>query len=186
MTHIKLFFALSLALLISGCASVSQPLVEEAVGVDGIACAGEVIEPPKGLVAVEDSALLASVLKPSGDGMLCTGKVFEVKAPVTVYRVWNGDKDYTRYGRWWSFNKPHGPKDKYREENEICPSWSSLDRMSYCQLKVGSRVVVGPGQSATCKAFTYDKSPVNQVYIPNDSRNNMLYVEACSEGVAWP
>jgi len=131
-------------------------------------------------------ALLKKSLGARTEGKLCTGKVFLAEKPVTVYRVWNSDKNYTIYGSWWSFDSPQGPKIQYRKDNGICPSWSTLDRLSSCTIKVGAKIVVGPGQSAKCAESTYAKSAVNQVFIPNDSRNDVLFVENCTAGVDWP
>lgn len=153
----------------------------------GAACVGAVLQPPEGLKAVADDQLLASAIGEVGEGKLCEGRVYEVTTPgVRVFRVWTAAKDYTAYGRWWSFDIPQGPKRKYRKANVICPSWSELDRMSSCDVKVGTRVVVGPGQSATCKRKTLPQSAVNQVYIPNDSRNDQIHVENCTDGEDWP
>jgi hypothetical protein len=58
--------------------------------------------------------------------------------------------------------------------------------MSQCKLRVGARVVLGPGQSASCDKELYPASAVNQLYIPNDSQKDILYIEQCSSGVAWP
>jgi len=149
-------------------------------GIDGITCVGNIVTPPTGMLETHDNALLQQALGVSGEGKLCAGKVFVAKKPVSVYRVWNSDKAYTAYGRWWSFSLPAGPKAKYRRDNDICPSWSSLDRMSACTLKIGSKIVVGPGQSAKCETMTYAKSPTNQVFVPNDSRKHRILVENCS------
>lgn len=149
-------------------------------------CVGEVITPPAGMVAATDDKLLASAIGAPGAGKLCKGQVFVAEKPVTVYRVWDSSKSYTLYGGWWSFNLPVGPRDKYRVDNDICPEWSPLNIMSSCTIKAGTKVVVGPGQSAKCADATLPASAVNQVYIPNDSRNNVLYVENCTPGTAWP
>jgi len=179
------FFLLVFASL-GGCAMHTPPDGQTISGIDGIACVGQVNPPPAGLVAADDDALLKTVLGSSGKGMLCAGKVYQATQPVTVYRVWDATKTYTLYGGWWSFNQPQGPRDRYQVENDICPEWSALDRMSSCSIKVGAKIVVGPGQSATCEQSTLPKSAANQVFIPNDSRNNVLFVENCSEGVVWP
>lgn len=179
----SLFFVV---VFLAGCAGVTQPLEQVSLGIDGIPCVGRIENPPVGFVAVNDEVLLQSARGASGLGKLCEGKVFRATQPVTVYRVWNSDKSYTIYGSWWSFVLPEGPKQKYREDNGICPSWSALDRMSSCSIKVGAKIVVGPGQSAQCEQMTYPKSPVNQVFIPNDSRNNVIHVENCTSGVEWP
>ena len=149
-------------------------------------CVGEVINPPAGLVAAQDDALLASAIGAPGKGALCKGKVFVAEKPVTVYRVWDASKSFTLYGRWWSFDLPKGPRDAYQVANDICPEWSPLNKMSSCTIKVGTKVVVGPGQSAQCTDRLLPASAVNQVYIPNDSRNNVLFVENCTEGTPWP
>lgn len=149
-------------------------------------CVGDIITPPAGMEPAEDATLLAAAIGAPEAGKLCKGKVFIATKPVTVYRVWDSSKSYTLYGGWWSFNLPQGPRDKYRVDNDICPEWSPLNIMSSCTIKLGSKVVVGPGQSAKCSASVLPASAVNQVYIPNDSRNNVLYVENCTPGTVWP
>lgn len=171
---------------LGGCASLTSTTEQTAKGIDGIPCVGTIKPPPAGVEISQDKSLLKETLAATDDGKLCQGKVFVVTQPVTVYRVWNSNKDYTRFGGWWSFSQPKGPRQKYREDNVICPSWSALDRMSSCTIKIGTRVVVGTGQSAKCKTGIYAKSAANQVYIPNDGRKNILYVENCTAGVEWP
>jgi hypothetical protein len=152
-------------------------------------CDGGVIAPPEGMVEVSDSTLLASALGQAGKGGLCTGKVFEAQKPVKVYRVYDGDpgKAYTQFGRWWSFDAPKGPRDAYAKANAICPEWSPLNIVTECTLKVGTLVAVGPGQSADCaNQVRLPASPANQVYVPNDSRSNVLFVEGCTPGTPWP
>lgn len=149
-------------------------------------CVGEVVKPPEGLREVQDDALLASAMGQPGRGALCKGKVFLVEQPVTVYRVYDSSKPYTQYGRWWSLEAPQGPRSQYRQQNAICPEWSPLNVVSACQLKVGERVVIGPGQSAQCAQSSIPASAVNQAYVPNDSRNNVLLVENCTAGQPWP
>lgn len=172
----------------TGCAttSTSSSATGNLEGPDGIACVGAVMEPPPGLDGIEDPALLKEALGASGKGKLCAGKVFRVTHPLTVYRVWDNSNSNSVYGRWWSFSPPQGPRDAYREANGICPSWSALDRLSACMLKVGARIVVGPGQSADCGGSTYAKSAVNQVYLPNDSKNGYYYVDNCISSDKWP
>ena len=151
-------------------------------------CKGTVSNVPKGLVEVKDEALLKSAIGLPTKGALCTGKVFKATQPVTVYRVYDASKSFTLNGRWWSFTVPKGPRDQYAKENAICPEWSPLNIVSSCKIKVGTNVVVGPGQSAQCAdpKVLLPASPINQVYIPNDSRNNVLFVENCTTGTAWP
>ncbi|OZG72935.1 hypothetical protein BTA51_13320 [Hahella sp. CCB-MM4] len=183
-TNLLILFLL--ATFISGCSTLqpAEPVSDQ--GVDDIACVGYIQPPPPGASEASDQELLSKALGASGEGKLCEGKVFVANQPITVYRVWNSEKSYTEYGSWWSFSQPQGPKSKYREDNGICPSWSTLDRLSSCTIKVGAKFVVGPGQSAQCQHMIYAKSAVNQVFIPNDTRVNQVYVENCSEGVVWP
>jgi len=173
-----------LLIVVSGCAVHQQVPTGQLAGIDGIACRGAITVPVVGLTAIDDPQLIQSALGKSGEGKLCAGRVYQVTAPLTVYRVWNRSKSYSLYGRWWSLTRPTGPRAKYRKANDICPSWSELNEMIACTVIPGSRLVIGPGQSLTCKDMTLPASPVNQVYIPNDSRNNILHVENCTEGEA--
>ena len=159
----------------------------ELAPLDAHACAGSVMSPPKGLKEVKDASFNATPpLDKTDNGKLCKAKVFEVVSPVTVYRVWNKSKAYTEKGQWWSFSRPKGPVSQYRHDNEICPEWSDLDMLTQCKLKVGSKIAVGPGQSAKCATLTYPKSAVNQVFVPNDGRKGVFHVDNCSKPVAWP
>ena len=188
MLHNKTIYSLLYLslILLAGCTGVTQTIEQSSAGIDGIPCIGKVETPPKGLSAVNDKELLQKALGASGEGKLCTGKVFTTLQAVTVYRVWSRDKSYSAFGSWWSFNQPKGPRQQYRKDNVICPSWSTLDRMSSCSIKTGTKVVVGPGQSAKCENMIYAKSGVNQVFIQNDTRNNIVHVENCTAGVSWP
>ena len=189
-SHLTTSF-LFFAILLSGCAtpkpiSETTSTINTSQSSESLTCIGQINPPPDGLQESTNSLLLQKALGNNGEGKLCKGKVYEATKAVTVYRVWDKDKDYTLYGGWWSFELPQGTREEYRVKNDICPSWSPLNQMSSCTLKVGSKIVVGPGQSATCKHSTLPQSPVNQVYIPNDSRNNILFVENCTEGKDWP
>lgn len=149
-------------------------------------CVGSVITPPNGMVSATDDALLAKALGAPESGKLCAGKVFQAVKPVTVYRVWDASKSYTLYGRQWSFDLPVGPRGQYPVKNAICPEWSPLNTMSSCTIKVGAKVVFGPTQSAKCADGTVlPASPVNTVYIQNDSGNS-VFVENCTKGTDWP
>lgn len=170
----------------SGCTASTGPQSGKALGSDGIACFGSVMEVPPGLDEMKNQALLDEAIGASGQGKLCTGKVFRVTHPLTVYRVWDGSNSNSVYGRWWSFSPPQGPRNAYREANEICAGWSALDRSAACILKVGTMIVVGPGQSADCAGTGYGKSPVNQIYVPNDGKAGRIYVEDCISSDSWP
>jgi|GEM_PF-630124 len=153
----------------------------------GAACVGTVRAAPAGAREVEDAALLKSAIADPGQGKLCTGKVFEATAPIKVYRVWTAAKAYTEIGGWWSFDRPTGPVAKYREANDICPEWSTLDTVSSCTIKAGARFVVGPGQSADCADHVhYAASAENQVFVPNDTRAGKVYVDGCQKLGTFP
>jgi hypothetical protein len=182
-----LLVVLSVAsLFLASCSGVSTGLKNHAVGTDGIACVGDVMKPPSGLVEAEDKALLAGTLGASGNGKLCTGKVYKVDSPVTVYRVWDSSRVNGGNGPWWSFSPPQGSRQSYREENVICPFWSALDRLSRCTLKKGALIVVGPGQSADCSGTRYAQSATNQVFVPNGSTQEKILVENCTVAASWP
>lgn len=168
------------ALALAGCAQF---------GAADAACPGRVVV-PYGMVEVEDGALLRQALGESGKGGLCAGKVLQVRQALTVYRVWDDARPDSQFGRWWSFSPPAGPVSAYRRENAICPDWSALNAVKQCRLKVGAEIVVGPGQSARCgDGMLLAASPVNQVFIPNDTRDPSavrLGVDDCQADVAWP
>ncbi|MDH4263608.1 MAG: hypothetical protein OEV78_11245 [Spirochaetia bacterium] len=166
------------------CKEKTQPI--PLVDSDGDPCVGTIIQPPPEILAEVDAKKVKGLLNDAsgakGKGKLCTGKVFIVKKPITVYRVWGK----TFEGQWWSFSYPEGPQDAYRKANNICKEWNSLDKLTVCYLKENSLIVIGPGQSADCKQngppyLNYPKSPVNQVYVPV-----MDLVGNCTNQVKWP
>jgi hypothetical protein len=156
----------------------------------GEGCVGSVLPPPAGLKPAEDPALLQSAQGAPGEGKLCGGRVFVATAAVPVYRVWDSARPHTLLGVWWSLSMPQGTRDEYRRANVICPGWSALDRVSACVLIPGTRVAIGPGQSARCDegdtVTVLPASPVNQVYVPNNVGAGRAVVDACDAGAPWP
>lgn len=152
-------------------------------------CAGDIVA-PYGLQEVNDDALLTQAKQPAGKGGLCKAKSYQVKQALTVYRVWDASNTRGEYGRWWSFTPPTGSAATYRQENAICPEWSGLNKVKQCRLKVGEKIVVGPGQSAQCaNNLSYPQSPANQVFVPNDTRDSShpkLAVENCLADAEYP
>ena len=184
---------LLLPLALVACTATSAPPTPQtaaspqAATPEAAACVGTVAQAPEGATAVDDPTLLASALGADGAGKLCAGAVYEATRPLTVYRVWQRDRAYTEIGRWWSFERPTGPREAYRERNAICTEWSALDAWSRCEIRVGSRFVIGPGQSARCEgAVVLPRSATNQVYLDNDTRQNRVFVDHCEQQGAWP
>jgi len=149
-------------------------------------CVGQIEQTTQNLTPVANKQLLQEAIGAELEGKLCDGTVLKATAPVKVYRVWDKEKPYSAFGRWWSLAKPKGSRDEYRKKNNICPEWSKLNVVSHCELKTGTNIVVGTGQSAQCDGMILDKSPENQVYVPNDTRNSILFVENCSQAKDWP
>lgn len=178
-------------LALGGCTSLApQQSTGSTPGPTQTQCVGT-IQPPYGLTVISDPALLAKTVQPPGKGGLCMGEVYQATQPLTVYRVWDSSKPWGQFGTWWSFDPPAGPRDAYRVQNEICPKWSKLDQVTQCRLKVGSEIVIGPGQSAQCdppdNGIGYPPSAEIQVYVPNDNSDpSKEFVSNCVAATAWP
>ncbi|SIO69148.1 hypothetical protein SAMN05444172_5431 [Burkholderia sp. GAS332] len=175
--------------VLTGCSTSQPPLGEaNALSAGQSVCVGS-IEPPYGLEPIDDPVLIGRAVGRSGKGGVCAGKAFTVTQPITVYRVWDSSKAFGQYGSWWTFNPPAGPRDNYRRRNEICPSWSRLDRVTQCRLKVGVEIVIGPGQSAQCAEndndVFYQQSADTQVYVPITGTAGE-WVTDCLRAIDWP
>jgi hypothetical protein len=119
-----------------------------------------------------DAALLAKAVGQANKGGLCTGQVYQAKtdAKIVLFRAWNSTNPNSKLGSWWAFEKPEGKVSDYRKDYEICFEWSPLDMLVQCSVKPGTKVVVGPGQSAQCSPYvTYPSSPRPQVFIGEPS-----------------
>jgi len=117
---------------------------------------------------------------------VCSAKVFSVIAPVVLYRVFDSSKPYTKFGGWWSLNRPAGSKEEYRAANAICQEWSPLDKLVSCEIRPGSQIVIGTTQSTICNdGSVYPKTAENQVFVANDARSGFVHVGACSEEMIW-
>lgn len=179
--------ALVLSLVIAGCASLPGPDRAADVGIDGIACVGSVVGDVPGLREAGDSALLGNAQLQTGKGGVCSARVFSVTAPVVLYRVFDAGNPRSKFGSWWSLQRPTGSREQYRAANAICKEWSALDRMVSCEVRPGSQIVVGTTQSAVCSdGTTYPKTDTNQVYVANDGRAGIVHVGACSQETNWP
>jgi hypothetical protein len=180
--------------LLTGCSTSPHQAVTagSTSTIDATACIGDIQPVPNGLIAIDDPELLQAALGKPMQGRLCKGRVFVAYQPVLVYRGWNHADPNSKFGSWWTFTRPASTRAQYRIDYAICPKWNPLTRISVCQVKVGSKLVVGPGQSAACPVdqLSYAASPYNQVFLPNNQLNNLqqqvLQVENCSNDTAWP
>lgn len=178
--------AVAVSIALAACGHLPREERVTQTGVDGVACVGAIQNTPSGMAETDDPALLSQARAATGKGGICAGKVFTVREKVRVYRVWDASRQYTQMGRWWSLRKPEGPKDKYRHEYAICPSWSALDHLVSCEVTLGASIVIGTTQSAACEDGDYPKTSLNQVYIPNNAAQNLVLVNDCRDEGAWP
>lgn len=136
-------------------------------------CTGQVVAPPAyvpKLTEVDDPALVSESVKGPDQGYLCQAKAYKVNESFEIFRSWNSTNPGSELGNWWAFTMPSGSVSEYRENYAICPSWSPLDRMTRCRVKVGSHLVLGTGQSAFCsKYLTYPTSSEIQIFLANAS-----------------
>lgn len=174
------------SIALAGCGGLARHDGAVVVGIDGLACVGELQSPPAGVVETVAPALLDQAQAASEKGGICAGKVFSVQRGVRVYRVWDSSKGYSRIGRWWSLNRPNESREAYRLNYAICPSWSALDHLVSCDVVPGSLIVIGTTQSAACEDGVHPKTPMNQVYLPNNPGQNQVLVENCRDEGAWP
>lgn len=189
----RLVIVLGVATAVSACASGAGQRAGTG-GASGPAsggnlntCVGTVQAAVSGARAVDDGALLARAVAPAEQGKLCAAHVFEATEALTVYRVSQADRANREPGRWWTFRRPEGTRERYRADYVICAEWSALDTWARCQLRVGARFVVGTGQSVRCQdGSLIAQSAEEQVYIDNDAREGRVLVEHCEPLGAWP
>ena len=139
--------ALAVAMLLAGCATAPAP----APAPFSADCRGSLPSVAE-LGEQLDTALLAEATAPPGEGKLCGGRTFVVKAPLTVYRLFDSSRPSSEFGVWWSLEAPLESREQYRRKYAICDAWSSLDRVITCMLQPGTTLVLGPGQSVACPA----------------------------------
>ncbi|MFQ3219577.1 MAG: hypothetical protein ACJAUL_001853 [Paraglaciecola sp.] len=185
-------------LTLGGCASQYSTSAKEAANdissnestavftVPPAACLGNTELPPSlagQFTPVSDPSLLANATAPAGEGKLCQGQVYQANdgEKITVYRAWNSRNSYTRLGSWWAANKPAGKTSDYQTNYEICYIWSPLDKMVQCDLKPGTKVVIGTGQSTFCAPPPPAKYP--STYILEVSAKKQVYIENTADVV---
>lgn len=169
------FIILASLVLFSGCALNPNSSAVVTPVADVVPCVGTTDLPQEfadKFIVASDPVLLADSIGTPNNGKLCQGEVYESKqdAEVVIYRAWNSTNPGSKLGSWWALYEPAGAVAEYREDYEICYQWSPLDKMVRCTLKVGTKVVIGNGQSATCSQYlTYPVSESQQVYIQDTS-----------------
>ena len=179
--------AVSIALVISGCAYLPRDSSAGENGIDGEACTGSVAITDPGLLETANPFLLTRAKLQKGKGGVCSAKVYAAVAPVVLYRVFDASKPHSKFGSWWSLKAPSGSKADYRAANAICKEWSALDRVISCEVRPGTQVVIGTTQSAECSdGSTYPQTAVNQVFVANDVKVGIVHVGACREENDWP
>lgn len=145
-------------------------------------CAGAVPAVP-GLRPLPQYATLRHANGAPGQGLLCNGRPYKVEGRVTVYRVWDSGRPDGKLGEWWALEPPAAPPAAYRIKYAMCPSQNRMDRVVSCNLRRGTHVMVGTGQSMDCGPGLprIPPSPAVQVYIPK----GRFAFEACLHE-AWP
>jgi hypothetical protein len=171
---------LLITLLLCGCAvsPVPEPSSSELDGAEseGATCVGQIPAAVQGLEVASNGL--------PDKGGVCAAAAFAAVEPVQVYRVYRAGGS-NPYGRWWSLNQPNGSREQYMATNAICPEWGALDRIISCRLKPGSQIVLGTTQSIQCEQTLYPQTADIQVYIPNDSQTQSIYVDDCTEEAIW-
>lgn len=179
--------AIIFSMALSGCANLANNAASSEQGIDGVACVGSVATSVPGLSDSGNPTLLAKAQMQTGKGGVCSARVFSATAPVVLYRVFDASKPYTKFGGWWSLQRPGSSKPDYRAANAICPEWSNLDRLVSCEIRPGTQIVLGTTQSAECAdGSTYAKTAESQVFVANDGRAGIIHMGACSEETSWP
>jgi uncharacterized protein YceK len=180
--NVNIILVLLACVVLTGCSSLVQTtpknqclnsLAEisdfcELVAQSGtsVACNMPITIPP-GLTAVPNQKQLSEAFGVQGEGAICCGVIVSVTKAVIVYRAWTDLNK--QYGKWWSPTPLPKSKDEYRRQDDICYGWDpTLANVSECELKVGTVVAIGPGQSACCSDGNfYPESNVIQMYVPD-------------------
>ena len=92
------------------------------------------------------------------------------KKEIKVYRVWDENKPWTLYGRWWSLEEPKN-KNEYREKNAICPEWSTLSNIACATIKNKSEFFIGTTKGVDCENVKYYDTSIIQIFIPHPKKS---------------
>ncbi|MDO8459191.1 MAG: hypothetical protein Q7T07_20000 [Burkholderiaceae bacterium] len=175
-----------LTLCLTACGSLTTRDNTPPSGIDGVACMLNQVNALPEAIEVSDAALLAQALGASLKGGICSGKAFKTEKPLRVYRLWDANVAASQFGSWWALGKPAGSREAYRQDYAICPSWSALNRLTSCTVKLGAVIVIGSTQSVQCEDGTFAVSPSSQVFMQNNAAAGQLAVENCQDEGQWP
>jgi hypothetical protein len=168
--YLKLMLLPLCAITLASCMTQNCTNPAKCINPPPVACKGNTTLPSslKTLFKpTSNPALLKEAIGQPGSGGLCEGQVYEAVGSFSAYRLFNSfDAQRSKAGHWWTFEKPAGTYAKYRKDYNICPEWSPLDDIEKCEFTSGTQIVLGPGQSATCKyCLVLGVSPSQQIYL---------------------
>ncbi len=133
-------------------------------------------------------------IKPTGEGGICTGKIYKVTGALHVYRVTSESSFPKAFGGWWSGRKSdeaYASKKAWRFRNEVCTPWNpSADHHFSCKVKRGAFIAIGSGQSVDCAKLNSgsEKFPATGiVQIAVDSRKDIAAADCTppAKGSKW-
>jgi hypothetical protein len=153
-------YLLLFAALLLGCAQpVTRP--DKAAGAPRALALPAQLEGKAVLVDAADPdyvrAALGDAIKVAGEGGIKEGLVVRLLGDLPVWRLWSGPAkrdargNTNRIGQWWGYDAPHGARQDYRRNYEICNAWNDLTWVARCTLKKGAVVAIGPGNSVSPK-----------------------------------
>lgn len=121
----------------------------------------------------------AGAVKSPGEGNVSRAVIVRLTQDMPIFRLWNGPDAVdasghtNRIGSWWTFERPRGSVQRYRQDYAVCLGWNRLAWVATCTLKKGAVVAVGPGNSVS--AETCGDASGREHYPPNE-RMWQLYV----------
>ena len=113
-----------------------------------------------------------AIKRPEEGGLRDGHYVTVLSDDVTVYRLFDNE-DAGMLGRFWVFEPPTGDNAQYRRDYGVCADWNALTHPVTCRLLKGTTIIVGPGQSVSCKKPPrfIPASEALQVFIPNPKKS---------------
>jgi hypothetical protein len=160
--------------------------------VRSVTAAGEPTWPLPAALSSDAAAddLTAHANAPGGLGEIHSGRVLRIGQRLIVYRLfWDQDPNHG-YGHWWAIDPPQERDvEIYRSHYALSHDVKNIiNRDMECTHPPGTIVVLGPGQSADCKAGpSYAQSPFLQVYLTDpDPRQEGSPLRSCKSASDFP